>query len=86
MAWVLSSVSGQNLQIRLWQRNVDDFAKGEEGVVEGLGSDLVVQPADEEGGFLAGCVGHGILNCAIVKQITRLYATQADVFLIKGVQ
>lgn len=33
--------------------------------MKGLGSDLVVQPADEEGGFLAGCVGHGILSCAI---------------------
>lgn len=49
------------LQLGFGERDVDDFAKGDEGVVEGLGGDLVVEAADVDCGFLlSGQFGHDV--------------------------
>jgi hypothetical protein len=47
------------LQFGFGEGDVDDFAKGDEGVVKSLRVDLGVETADEDGVFLSGWVGHG---------------------------
>lgn len=52
-------MDGSDLQLGFGKGNVDDFAEGNEGVVERLGCDLMIEAADEEGRLLlAGSFGH----------------------------
>ena len=46
------------IQLGFGQCDICDFAEWDECVVEGFGSDLTVEAADEDCCFFAGLVGH----------------------------